>query len=407
MLDNSVRDLFVRPVMHKMKITKITPYAVKIPRDLSTSLGTAGSPALLHKSASDYRFAATYQTLYSTKIETALIKIETDAGITGWGEAQSPVAPEIVCTIIELILAPLLIDEDPMSHEKLWSVLYAAMRARGHTTSFMLDAIAGIDIALWDIRGKALGSRVCDLLGGPFTNHLPAYISGLSGADHEARLAQASEYQRQGFNAFKLFMDGEPEETLRLFDRLREALGAHAQIFVDALWRFDSARAVRIGKQLDARTAGWFEAPLKPEDVAGHARLAESIETPVAVGESYRTRWEMQPFFAAGAVEVFQPDIGRSGITEGMKLAALAELHNVPLAIHVSIGLGLQIAAALHLAASIPNLIYVECNPQVWRVAEEMLIGSLPVGAGTISIPDGPGLGIEIDEEKLQSFIVN
>jgi D-galactarolactone cycloisomerase len=407
MMDNSARNLFVRPVMHRMKITRITPYAVKIPRDPSTSLGTAGSPALLHKSASDYRFATTYQTLYSTKIETALIKIETDAGITGWGEAQSPVAPEIVRTIIELILAPLLIDEDPMSHEKLWSVMYAAMRARGHTASFMLDAIAGIDIALWDIRGQALGSRVCELLGGPFTDHLPAYISGLSGADHEARMAQASEYQRQGFNAFKLFMDGEPEETLRLFDRLREALGAHAQIFVDALWRFDSARAVRIGKQLDARSAGWFEAPLKPEDVAGHARLAESIETPVAIGESYRTRWELQPFFAAGAVEVFQPDIGRSGITEGMKLAALAELYNVPLAIHVSIGLGVQIAAALHLAASIPNLIYVECNPQVWRVAQEMSIGSLPVGAGTISIPDGPGLGIKIDEEKLQSFIMN
>jgi D-galactarolactone cycloisomerase len=389
-----------------MKITKVTPYAIKIPRDFSTSLGTAGSPALLHESASDYRFAATYQTLYSTKIETALIKIETDAGITGWGEAQSPLAPEIACTIVKLILAPLLIDEDPMAHEKLWSMMYASMRARGHTTSFMLDAIAGIDIALWDIRGKALSLRVCDLLGGPFTSHLPAYISGLQGANHEARIAQAAEYRRQGFNAFKLFMDGEPEEMLWLIDGLREALGAGAQIFVDALWRFDAARAVRIGRELDARSAGWFEAPLKPEDVAGHARLAESIDTPVAIGESYRTRWEMLPFFAAGAVEILQPDIGRSGITEGMKLAAMAELYSVPLAIHISIGLGVQVAAALHLAASVPNLIYVECNPQVWRVAEEMLIGSLPVGAGTISIPHGHGLGIEINEEKLQSFIV-
>jgi D-galactarolactone cycloisomerase len=390
-----------------MKITKVTPYAIKIPRDLSASLGTAGSPARLQQSAGDYRFAASYQTIYSSKIETALIKIETDAGITGWGEAQSPVAPEVVCTIIKLILAPLLLDEDPMAHEKLWSLMYAAMRARGHTTSFMLDAIAGIDIALWDIRGKALSSRVCDLLGGPFTNHLPAYISGLAGANREARIAQASRYQQQGFNAFKLFMDGEPEETLQLIDGLRAALGAHAQIFVDALWRFDAARAVRIGRELDARSAGWFEAPLKPEDVAGHARLAESIETPVAIGESYRTRWEMQPFFAAGAVEIFQPDLGRSGITEGMKLAAMAELHHVPVALHVSVGLGVQIAAALHFAAAVSNLIYVECNPQVWRVAEEMLIGSLPIGAGSIGIPAEPGLGIGIDEERLRSFIVN
>src|SRR5262245_51091361 len=146
-----------------MKITKVTAYAVKIPRDLATSVGTAGSPAPLQQDASDYRFAATFQTLYSSKIETALIKIETDAGITGWGEAQSPVAPEVVCTIIRLILAPLLLNEDPLANERLWSLMYAAMRARGHTTSFMLDAIAGIDIALWDIRGKAVRHRVCDL----------------------------------------------------------------------------------------------------------------------------------------------------------------------------------------------------------------------------------------------------
>jgi D-galactarolactone cycloisomerase len=389
-----------------MKITKVTAYAVKIPRDLAASLGTAGSPAPLQETASDYRFAATYRTLYSSKIETALIKIETDAGITGWGEAQSPVAPEIVCTIIKLILAPLLLAEDPMAHERLWSLMYDAMRVRGHTTSFMLDAIAGIDIALWDIRGKVSRSRVCDLLGGPFTDELPAYISGLSGSDDEARIEQALRHQQQGFNAFKLFMDGDQEETLRLLDGLRVAIGDRSQFFVDALWRFDPARAVRFGKQLDARSAGWFEAPLKPEDVAGHARLAASIETPVALGESYRTRWEMQPFFAAGAVEVYQPDIGRCGISEGMKLASLAELHNVPIAIHVSIGLGVQIAAALHFAASISNLIYVECNPRVWGVAQELLKASLPIGLGTIGIPDGPGLGIEIDEEKLQSFIV-
>jgi len=271
----------------------------------------------------------------------------------------------------------------------------------------MLDAIAGIDTALWDIKGKALNTRVCDLLGGPFVNELPVYVSGLSGADDAARIAQAAEYQQQGFNAFKLFMDGEPDETWRLFDGLREKLGATARIMVDALWRFDLARAVKIGRQLDARDAGWFEAPLKPEDVAGHARLAESAETPVAIGESYRTRWETQPFFAAGAVEVFQPGIGRSGVTEGMKLAALAELHQTPIAFHVSIGLGVQIAAALHVAASIPNLMFVECNPKVWQVAEALLTTSLPVGAGVVGIPEGAGLGVEIDEEKLQPFITD
>ena len=275
----------------------------------------------------------------------------------------------------------------------------------------MLDAIAGIDTALWDIKGKALNARVCDLLGGPFVNELPAYVSGLSGApngnDDDARIAQAAEYQARGFNAFKLFMDGEPEALLRLHDGLRERLGDKTKIMLDVLWRMEQAEAVRFGRELDARKVSWFEAPLKPEDVNGHARLAASIDTPLAIGECWRTRWEMKPFFDAGAVEVFQPDIGRSGISEGMKLCALAELHNIPVAFHVSIGLGVQIAAALHVAASIPNLMFVECNPKVWQVAETLLKASLPVGAGVVGIPDGAGLGVEIDEEKLQPFITN
>src|SRR5581483_3735428 len=130
-----------------------------------------------------------------------------------------------------------------------------------------------------------------------------------------------------GFNSFKLFMDGAPEALLRLHDGLRERLGPQAQLMIDALWRFEQAEAVRFGRALDARQAAWFEAPLKPEDVAGHARLAASVETAIALGECWRTRWELRPFFEAGAVEVFQPDIGRTGITEGMKLAALAELY--------------------------------------------------------------------------------
>lgn len=388
-----------------MKITNISAYAIKIPRDLTEARGTAGSPAPLQAGASDYRFAATYQTLYSTKIETALIKIETDSGIIGWGEAQSPVAPEVVCTIVKTILAPILLGENAMAHECLWSRMYNAMRVRGHVGSFLLDAMAGIDTALWDIKGKMLQMRVCDLLGGPFVNELPAYVSGLSGATAEARIDQAAEYQQRGFNSFKLFMDDEPEALLQLHDGLRKRLGDKTKLMLDVLWRMEQSEAVRFGRELDARQATWFEAPLKPEDVSGHARLAASIDTPVAIGECWRTRWEMKPFFGAGAVEILQPDIGRSGITEGMKLCALAELHDVPVAFHISIGLGVQIAAALHVAASIPNLMLVECNPKVWQIAETLLKASLPVGAGVVGIPDGIGLGIEIDEAKLEPFI--
>lgn len=389
-----------------MKIKQVNAYAVKIPRDVNAALGGAGSPAQLVGGQDDYRFAATYQTLYSSRIETALIKVETDAGIIGWGEAQSPLAPEIVCTIVRTLLAPILIGQDPMAHEALWASMYNAMRVRGHTGSFLLDAIAGIDTALWDIKGKALGVRVCDLLGGPFKDELPSYISGLSGVDEAARISMAVEYQSRGFQAFKIFMDDRPESVLRLLDGLRERLGDQATLMVDVLWRMEQGEAARFGSALDARQAAWFEAPLKPEDVAGHARLAASIQTPIAIGECWRTRWEMRPFFEAGAVEVFQPDIGRTGVTEGMKLCALAELYNLPVALHVSIGLGVQIAAALHLAASIPNLMFVECNPRVWEVAQTLLKTSLPIGEGVVDVPSGYGLGVEIDEARLEPYLV-
>lgn len=395
-----------------MKITNVTAYAIKIPRDLTVARGTAGSPAPLQSQGggqgeSDYQFAATYQTLYSTKIETALIKIETDAGVVGWGEAQAPLVPEVVCTIIQTLLAPLLVGEDPLAHERLWSRMYNSMRVRGHTGSFLLDAIAGIDTALWDIKGKALKVRCCDLLGGPFTNKLPTYISGLAGKNIAERVDNAVRYHEQGFDAFKLFLDNTTEEMLNLIDALRARLPQQTKIMVDALWRLELAEAIRFGKQLDARGVLWLEAPLPPEEVAGLTAIAASIDAAVAMGECWRTRWELKPFFDAGAVEILQPDIGRTGMTEGMKLAALAETHAVRLAFHVSIGLGVQIAAALHVAASIPNLMFVECNPQVWQVAESLLQASLPIGAGMLGIPQGEGLGIEIDEEKLQPFIMN
>lgn len=388
-----------------MKIARITAYAIRIPRDITAARGTAGSPARLVPGQSNYRFAENYQTIYSSMIETALIRIETDTGLVGWGEAQSPVAPEVVVTIVETILAPLLIGEDPLAHERLWARMYSAMRVRGHTGSFLLDAVAGLDTALWDIKGKHYGVPVCELLGGPFTTALPAYISGLSGATIDARVAAAVEYQRQGFEAFKIFMDGPPAATLELHDQLRAGLGPTARIMIDALWRLDLGEAVQLGRELDARRATWLEAPLKPEDVRGHAHLAAAIDTPVAIGESWRTRWEMKPFFETGGVETYQPDIGRSGITEGMKLCALAELYHVKVALHVSIGLGVQIAAAIHVAAAIPNLLFIECNPQVWMVAEQLLHRRLPIEAGVIGLPSGPGLGIEIDETELNHLI--
>ena len=397
-----------------MKIASVKAFAVKIPRDLSHATGTAGSPARLQtdgensaqSASSNYRWAKDYPTLYSTQIETTLVRVETDDRVIGWGEAQSPVAPEITATVINSLLGPLSVGEDALAPEAIWQRLYAAMRVRGHTGSFLLDAIAGIDIALWDVCGKAYGQPVHRLLGGPFREALPCYVSGLAGANNEERIAYARRFAESGARSFKLFLDGTERNLLALVDELRDAFATDVDIFVDALWRLHQKSALRLARQLEQREVGWLEAPLAPEDLRGHQRLASEAAIPIALGESYRTRFELLPFLEARAVDIIQPDIGRSGISEGRKIAALADAFHVPVAPHISIGLGPQIAAALHFGAATPNLLITECNPKVYEVANSFLREPIEYSPSTLAAPRRPGLGIEINEDALGKFLV-
>lgn len=390
-------------------IARVQARAIRIPRDITDARGTAGSPAVLGASAGPrYRWAETYRTLYSDHLETVLVSIETTDGLVGWGEAQAPVAPEITRTVIDTLFAPLLVGEDALAPEAIWDRLYAAMRVRGHTGSFLLDAMAGIDLAIWDLCGKAYGQPVYRLLGGPCRSALPCYVSGLGGASREQRVDEARAWTARGARAFKLFFAGSEMDCLADLDVLRAALGPPSEVslFVDALWRLDARSAPRFAEALAARDVGWLEAPLMPEDVAGHARLARRTRVPIAIGESYRTRYEMRPFFERGAVGVLQPDLGRSGLTESRKLAVLADTFHVPIAPHVSIGLGPQLAAALHLSAATSNLAVLEVNPRVQDVANRFLRSPLPTGVANLFPPERPGLGVEIDETAIAPFVL-
>jgi galactonate dehydratase len=284
--------------------------------------------------------------------------------------------------------------------------MYGAMRVRGHTGGFLLDAIAGIDIALWDICGKACGQPVCRLFGGSPHFKVPSYVSGLEGQDLDARVSYAQSQGAGGASRFKVFLDTTQRECLRLIDSLRAKCSEEIEIYVDALWRLTPKSALGFARQLEKRQVGWLEAPLKPEDVRGHSQLAANSPIPIAIGESYRTRYEVLPFVLAGVVDILQPDIGRSGLSEGRKLAILADTFHVPIAPHISIGLGPQIAAALHLSAACVNLQVIECNPQVYAVANQFLSEPLQFTGSTISVPcGGSGLGIEVNDHALQEFI--
>ena len=389
------------------RIESIEAFSISLPRETAAVTGTAGSPTALAASRFDYRWSETNNALYSVNFEAVLVKVTLTSGMTGWGESQAPLVPDVTCLIIEQLLRPAVeereFDGSLSTLEALRERMYSTMRIRGQTGGFMLDAIAGVDIALWDLAGKARSKPVADLLAPSRTaNRVPCYLSGLPGATNEDRVTQAREAWSAGFRIFKLFHDRTEEELFDLFDRLRAALGPRASIAVDALWRLAPSSALEFGRRLDDRDALWLECPLPPESPHDHARLSDQIQTPIALGESYRSRHELAPFLAHRCVQWLQPDLGRWGITEAAGLARDTG-SNIQIAPHISIAMGPQIAAALHFSASSSNVKLAEYNPVVFSVANQFLGRALAVDGAEYLLPAGPGLGVDLDESAVRA----
>ncbi len=392
------------------RIASVETFSIRLPRDSAAVRGTAGSPTALQPGSFDYRWSEAYATLYSVNFEAALVKLTAESGRVGWGEAQAPLAPDVACLITEQLLRPAIegqaFELSADGVEALRERMYAGMRVRGQTGGFMLDAIAGVDIALWDLVGRAAGRPVCELLGNAAAEAtIPAYLSGLSGETTDARVAQAEDAWGRGFRTFKLFLDRNPEDMVGLVTALRERFGPAIRIAVDALWHLDPGTARVFGRALDELHALWLECPLPPEMLHAHARLAAEIKTPIALGESYRSRHELEPFLEQGCVGWLQPDLGRCGITEAVAIArhVAREYPNVQVVPHISIALGPQIAAALHFSAAMPAVPMAEYNPSVFSVANQFLAEPLALVGHHYQVPRSPGLGIEIDEGAVRA----
>ncbi len=376
-----------------MKIRSVQAIPFHQERNAAQSTGTAGSPARLLEGSSPYRWAENYPVIYSRRFETAIVRIELASGEVGWGEAQAPVAPEVACAVVNHILAPILSGAEfggsLAAIEELWWKMYSAMRVRGQTGGFMLDGIAGVDLALWDLAGKLSGVPISELIGRK-RETVPVYLSGLPGGD--AR--NVREWVDAGFTRVKIFHDSSLDHLLENCDTVGSLLPAAGRIAVDALWRLTPASARELAPELEARSALWLEAPLAPESAREHGDLAASIGTPLAIGESYRTLFELTPFLDVHAMRIIQPDLGRTGITEALRIARAAEAAGLQVIPHISIALGPQIAAAIHFAASIPNCPLLEFNPNVLSIANTKLSEPIALDGAAYRVPDGPGLGV-------------
>ncbi len=384
-----------------MKITYVKPMAIKIPVE-----DTFGGKGLGEAGKREYFPQPGWIGLYSRQIETMVVKIETDGGIVGFGEGQAPIGPEVTATVVDRVLRPILMGRDPMQGGVLRHEMYTAMNIRGHFTGFMLDAISGVDSALWDIKGKRLGVPVYELLGGAFRKEAPVYISGVRGNTAAEQAQTARTHVAEGFRTLKVFLGFGEEEDFERIRAVKEAIGSEGRLAVDVLWRYDIATAVRYGLALERMGIAWFETPTDPEDIAGSAEIARALTIPVGNAETDRTREQFLRWFQARGLDIAQPDVGRCGITEGRKIADLAEAFHIPVSLHMGICSAPMIAASLHVAASTPNFFLQEYQPIMLEAANRFLKRPLVCERGAFRVPDGPGLGIEIDEEALKPYVV-
>jgi len=347
-----------------------------------------------------------YRAAYSKHIETTLVRITTDEGIVGYGESHAPIAPEVTATIITRLLAPLLIGENPLAIDRLWEKMYASMRIRGHHTGFMSEAIAGIDIALWDIAGKATGLPIHLLMGGGYHDRVRVYQSHLPVLDIDEMVVIAQHHKEQGFHGIKISGGAGPEIDIRNVERIREGVGGGIALMLDAAGVYDLPTAIRIGRALERNDVLYYEDPLPPEDHDGYAQLCRALDVAVAMGETEATRYQFNQRLARGAVDVVLPDISRAaGLTECRKIAMLADVYNVKLCPHNSVCSAVHHAASLQLCASIPNFLIYEFWTGYNPIADIVTTPLVPEH-GYLPVPTGPGLGIQIDEDKLNRLIV-
>ncbi|SCG54756.1 galactonate dehydratase [Micromonospora echinaurantiaca] len=350
-----------------------------------------------------YEVREPWRSLYSSRYETLLVEVVAEDGTTGWGEALAPVAPEVPAAIVDLLLAPVLVGMDATAPRPAWYRLRDLMRERGHLVGHQADALAAVDIALWDLAGRLAGLGVAQLLGGAFRTRLPTYVSGLPRPTDPERAELARDWADRGATAVKLHLGHGVAADLTTVDVVRAAAPG-LRVAVDGHWAYGVDEAVALARGLAERGAWFLEAPLAPEDVVGHAELAARSTVPVAVGEALRNRYEFAQWLDARALRIAQPDVARTGITEAMAIAELCAARHVPVAPHHSVGMGVSLAAGLHVAAAVADLAAFEYQPTSTEVGSRILTGPVPLHPAAFDLPAGPGLGVDVDVEAVRAL---
>ena len=344
--------------------------------DIKTFLMMAGSPA------------SKESTSWSAR-NWCFVKVYTDEGIIGLGEGSG--WPRVVETAIN-DLKPIVIGEDPMNIERIWQKMLVSTMGAGMTGTPGSGSMNAIDMALWDIKGKALNTPVWNLLGGKVRDRIRAY-------GHAGTPERALELKQQGLTAVKT---GGVHRTVEKVDAIRKAVGDEMDIMVDAHgppW-FTTKDAIVIGKALEPYKLLFYEDPVPPDNIEALQRVQDNVDIPIAAGERHSHIWGVRQLIEREIVDVVQPDTGRiGGISQMMKIAAMAEAHYITVAPH-SGSLGpVAEYAAIHVLAAIPNALILERVHDDVPVRYDVTLPHIETIDGYIEVPDRPGLGVDIDED--------
>ena len=371
-----------------MKITNVKAIVLKLPEISSAADGTQ---------------------------DDLIIIVETDEGITGYGEVDT--APYVGKAIVDAYMShgtcyglrEVVVGADPFDYEQIWNDMWAKTYYYGRSGPVM-HVMSGIDMAIWDIMGKAVGKPVHKLLGGSYTDKVRAYASALMPDTAEEVKAMVGKYASMGYTAIKFGwgpLGYDVRLDLNLIETARKAAGDQMEIMIDIGKRYKLKQAMYVAKALEQLNIYWLEEPLPAEDYTGYRRLTESTTMRIATGEEESGRIAFARLINEARVDIVQPDISRcGGLTEAKKIAAMVADNNMMMVPH-AFKTGILVAASIHLIAATPNVPFLEFSVTESAIRKELLAKPFVQKDGYVDVPTTPGLGIELNPDVIIKYGVS
>ncbi len=365
-----------------------------------------------------------YSQQYYSRRTAHLVEVETDEGVSGWGECFGPGAVALANKgIVEGVIQPMVLGADPLDRDAIWHRVYNFLRDHGQK-GMPLQALSGVDIALWDISGKVAGLPLHKLIGGAHRKSVPVYGYGMMlrpepASELAARFRdEAAAIRDAGFVAAKMKVGLGPKDDIRLAEAVRESVGPGFRFMVDANHCYTTSDAFHVGHALDELDAYWFEEPVAPEDLDGYRELRAGLKVNIAGGEAEFSRWGWRAILENRGLDIAQPEVcALGGVSEYLRVLALCHAHHVPVVNHVW-GSAIAVAANLQLLAAMPTIpgslnpwepmLEFDTTENVFRdglVAEPLDVQSqVKRNGGRVAIPSGPGLGVVPDPEFIKKY---